>query len=53
MAQAAIGACNTATNDAASSKETIWVPVTGAQILQLARQLTTAALNCIIRSGCW
>jgi len=41
----------TDTNDAASSTEAICVPVQGAQILQLARQLTAAALNCIISGG--
>jgi hypothetical protein len=50
-AQAAIGDCDTAINDAASSTEAICVPVKGAQLLQLARQLTAAALNCIISGG--
>jgi len=38
-------------NDAASSTEALCVPVQGAQILQLVRQLTAAALNCIISGG--
>ena len=38
-------------NDAASSTEALCVPVKGAQILQLARQLTAAALNCILSNG--
>jgi hypothetical protein len=38
-------------NDAASSTEALCVPVKGAQILQLARQLTAAALNCVISGG--
>ena len=38
-------------DDAASSTEAICVPVKGDQILQLARQLTAAALNCLISGG--
>jgi hypothetical protein len=38
-------------NDAASSTEALCVPVQGDQILQLARQLTAAALNCVISGG--
>ncbi len=41
----------TDTDDAASSTEAMCVPVKGASILQLARQLTAAALNCIISGG--
>jgi hypothetical protein len=38
-------------NDAASSTEALCVSVRGAQTLQLARQLTAAALNCLISGG--
>jgi len=38
-------------NDASSSTEALCVPVKGAQILQLARQLTAAALNCVMSNG--
>jgi cysteine-rich repeat protein len=38
-------------NDASSSTEALCVPVKGAQILQLARQLTAGALNCIMSNG--
>jgi hypothetical protein len=38
-------------NDAASSTEALCVKVQGTQKLQLARQLTAAALNCIISGG--
>jgi hypothetical protein len=38
-------------DDASSSTEAICVPVKGAPILQLARQLTAAALNCLISGG--
>jgi hypothetical protein len=38
-------------NDAASSTEALCVPVKGDSILQLARQLTAAALNCVISGG--
>jgi hypothetical protein len=38
-------------NDASSSTEAMCVPVKGAPILQLARQLTSAALNCLISGG--
>jgi len=39
---------NTTLNDAASAQEAMCVPVRGEQVLQLARQLTAAALNCVI-----
>jgi hypothetical protein len=38
-------------NDAASSTEALCVSVKGNPILQLARQLTAAALNCVISGG--
>jgi len=38
-------------NDAASSTEAMCVPVRGSSILQLVRQLTAAALNCLISGG--
>ena len=39
---------NTALNDAASAEEALCVKVQGVQVLQLASQLTAAALNCVI-----
>ena len=42
---------NTALNDASSSVEAICVPVKDQQTRQLARQLTAAALNCIMSNG--
>ena len=39
---------NTALNDAASTEEAMCVSPRGDQTLQLARQLTAAALNCVI-----
>jgi hypothetical protein len=42
---------NTALDDAASAVEGICVSPKGAQILQLARQLTALALNCAITTG--
>ena len=41
----------TDTDDAASSTEAMCVPVKGDSTLQLARQLTAAALNCIVSGG--
>jgi cysteine-rich repeat protein len=38
-------------NDASSSTEALCVRVQGASILQLARQLTAGALNCIMSNG--
>jgi hypothetical protein len=38
-------------NDASSSTEAMCVPVKGDSTLQLARQLTAAALNCLISGG--
>jgi hypothetical protein len=48
------GECINATvpiNNAASAVEALCVPVRGDQRLQLARQLTAAALNCIVSNG--
>ena len=42
---------NTAVNDAASAVEALCVSVKGDSRLQLARQLTAAALNCAISGG--
>jgi hypothetical protein len=41
----------TDSDDAASSVEAMCVPVQGDSTLQLARQLTAAALNCVISGG--
>ncbi len=42
---------NTTLNSASSAEEALCVPVQGNQNLQLARQLTAAALNCVISGG--
>ena len=41
----------TVLNDAASAEEALCVSINGNKKLQLARQLTAAALNCVVTSG--
>lgn len=43
--------CNTEVDDASSAVEAMCVAVQGQQERQLARQLTAAALNCIVTNG--